>query len=162
MARSHLPAAIEVRGLLERLLDREVTVAPAPPLVPGPYNPSCVGVYVDDSHSVGAVACANLSLAAHVSSCLGLQPSSAARAAVAQGKLDETLEETFHEVLNICASLLNAPGTDHTRLSRMHAPGASLPPETLARTLILGRRLDLAVDVVGYGSGRLSMVLTPT
>jgi hypothetical protein len=152
---------MDVRELLEGLLGRDVAVRPAPPLAPGPSTPASVGVYVDDALRVAAVSCADLALSARAASSLGLLPLSVAEAAIENGELDEGLTENFYEVLNIAASLFNAPGAEHVRLYAMHAPGEPLPADARARALTLGRRLDLEIEVAGYGSGRLSMVLTP-
>lgn len=159
---TYLPAAMEVRELFEGLLGREVTVRPSAPLAPGPATPASIGVYVDDSLLITAVTCADLALSAHAAACLGMLPVSASLAAIADGALDEDLGDTFYEVLNIAASMFNVPGADHVRLHAMHPAGRDLPLDAQARALTLGRRLDLEVDVAGYGSGRLSLVLSPT
>lgn len=158
---TYLPSSMEVRELLEGLLGREVSVRPSAPLAPGPKSPASVGVYVDDSLQITAVSCADLALSAHAAACLGLLPVSAAQAAIADGALDKDLGENFYEVMNIAASVFNVPGSDHVRLHAMHPAGRQLPLDAQARALTLGRRLDLEVDVAGYGTGRFSVVLTP-
>ena len=74
-----------------------------------------------------------------------------ASVAMPDGALDEDLGDTFYEVLNIAASMFNVPGADHVRLHAMHPAGRDLPLDAQARALTLGRRLDLEVDVAGYG-----------
>lgn len=157
---TYLPAPMEVRELLEGLLGRDVAVNIAPPLIPTPANPSSIGVYVDDQLRVSAVSCADLAFSAHASAALGLVPASTAEAAIESGTLDDTLGENLYEVLNIAASLFNAPGASHVRLYDLHAVGTPLPADAQARALTLGRRLDLSVEVAGYGTGRLSLVMT--
>ena len=159
---THLPTSLDVRELFEGLLGRDVTVRPAAPLAPGPSTPASVGVYVDDLLRVSAVSCADLALSAYAAASLGLMPVSTARAAIEEGGLDEDLAANFYEVLNVAASVFNADGADHVRLYAMHAPGGPLPDDARARALTLGRRLDLEVEVAGYGAGRFSMVLSPT
>ena len=75
--------------------------------------------------------------------------------------LTPLLEENLREVLNIAVTLFNVPGAEHLRLYAVHAAGTALPQDVLARALTLGRRTDVNVDVAGYGSGVLSVVLTP-
>lgn len=157
-AAAHLPGSKHVRDLLATLLDREVVVAPAPPLAPGPRRPATIGVYVDDLLQIAAVLCLDLALSARAAAALGLLPPATAEAAIAERTLDDGLRENLHEVLNVAGALLNAPGSDHVRLYAMHPAGETPPPGPHAHALTLGRRLDLAVEVAGYGHGRLSAV----
>jgi hypothetical protein len=152
---------MEVRDLLATLLGRDVVVGPAAPLAPGPRGPATIGVYVDDLLRITAVLCTDLALSARAGAALGLLPVTVAEAAIESRSLDEGLRENLYEVLNVSTSLFNAPGADHVRLYAMHAAGDPLPPDAQARALTLGRRLDLAVGIGGYGSGRFSMVLCP-
>lgn len=156
---SHLPAPKEIRDLLTELLDREVTVSPHAPLAPTPANPCTVGVYVDDSLQVTAVIAFDLPLSAHAAASIGLVPAAGAEAAIAEGALSDTLRDNVYEVLNIAASLFNADGATHVRLYDAHHIGNPLPPDVMVKALTLGRREDLAVDVAGYGSGTLGVVL---
>lgn len=155
----YLPAPKEIRDLLNELLDREVSVSPGPPLAPTPRQPCTLGVYVDDSLRVAAVVGFDLALSAYAGAAIGLVPAAGAEAAVEEGTLPDLLRENLYEVLNIAASLFNAEGADHVRLYDVHHAGAPVPPDVLARALTLGRREDLAVEVHGYGSGRLAFVL---
>ena len=156
---SHLPAPKEIRDLLAGLLDRDVTMSPSSPLAPTSNNPCTVGVYVDDLLQVTALIGLDLALSAHAAAAIGLVPVTGAEAAITGGSLDDTLRDNAHEVLNIAASLFNVEGATHVRLYDVHHAGGALPPDVLARSLTLGRREDLAVDVAGYGPGRLSVVL---
>lgn len=156
----HLPAAKEIRDLLEGLVGRDVTVGPTTPLAPGPYAPASVGVYVDDLLRVCAVVSCDLALSAWAGAAIGLVPARAAEEARSAGTLTPTLVENLSEVLNVTASLFNVPGAAHLRLHAVHAAGTPLPPDALARSLALGRRIDLSVAIAGYGSGKLAVVLS--
>ncbi len=161
MITTYLPGSMEVRDLLATLLGRDVLVAPAAPLAPGPARPATLGVYVDDLLRVTSVLCLDLALSAHLGAALGLLPAREAALAIADGTLDEGLRENLYEVLNIASSLFNVPDVPHVRLYAMHPAGDPLPAEPRARALTLGRRLDLAVGVGGYGTGRMALVLCP-
>jgi hypothetical protein len=156
---SHLPVPKEIRDLLTELLDREVTLSPSAPLAPTPKNPCTVGVYVDDRLQVTALVAFDLPLSAHAGAAIGLVPVAGAEAAIEEGVLNDTLRENVYEVLNIAASLFNVEGADHLRLYDVHHIGVPLPGDVLGKALTLGRREDLAVEVAGYGPGRLSVVL---
>ena len=156
---SHLPVPKQIRDLLTELLDRPIEVAPNAPLAPTAANPCTVGVYVDDSLQVTAVIAFDLGLSAHAGAAIGLVPAAGAEAAIGEGILTETLRDNVYEVLNIAASLFNVDGATHVRLYDVHHAGLPVPDDVLARALTLGRREDLAVEVGGYGPGRLSVVL---
>jgi len=156
---TYLPVPKEIKDLLFELLDRPVEISPSAPLAPTAANPCTVGVYVDDSLQVTAVVTFDLGLSAHSGAAIGLVPVAGADAAIAEGILPDNLRDNVYEVLNIAASLFNVDGATHVRLYDVHHAGLPVPGDVLARALTLGRREDLAVDVGGYGSGRLSVVL---
>lgn len=156
---SYLPAPKEVRDLFGELLDRDVQISPSTPLAPTAKTPCTVGVYVDDSLQVTAVVCFDLAFSAHAAAAIGLVPVAGAEAAIAAESLDDNLRANVYEVLNIAASLFNADGATHVRLYDVHHVGEVLPGDVLVKALTLGRREDLAVEVAGYGAGRLGIVL---
>jgi hypothetical protein len=77
---------------------------------------------------------------------------------VKERSLDPTIQENLYEVLNICAALYNVDGAAHMKLHQVHHVGASVAPQVQALSAVLGRRLDLSVEIAGYGKGRLSFV----
>jgi hypothetical protein len=156
---SYLPAPKEIRDLLAELLDRPITLSPSTPLAPTAKNPCTIGVYVDDLLRVTSLVAFDLARSARAGAAIGLVPVGGADAAIEEGLLTDTLRENVYEVLNIAASLFNVEGATHVRLYDVHHAGLPVPPDVLARSLTLGRREDLAVDVPGYGPGRLSVVL---
>jgi hypothetical protein len=156
---THLPVTKEIKDLLTGLLGREVTLAPTSPLAPSTTSPRSVAVYVDDHLGCRAVIACDLAFSAHAAAALALLPVPVAEEAVAANALDEALAENLYEVLNVAAALFNAPGAVHVRLLELHAAGQPVPPAVLGRMLTLGRREDLEVEVAGYGTGRLSVVI---
>lgn len=155
----HLPQPKQLRDLLGDLLGREVTLSPTTPFAPGPDTPASVAVYVDDSLRICALIACDLTFSAHAGAAIGLVPVGGAEAAIEDGKLTDTLAENLYEVLNIAASVFNMPGADHLKLHALHPAGPPLDPMIRIQTLTLGRREDLLVDINGYGSGALSVVL---
>ena len=154
-----VPSAKAVRDMLTDLLGRAVEVRTSLPYAPRPREPTALAVYVDDQTVVRAVGHLDLRFAARAGAAIGLVPSPTADQAVEEGLLSETLAENLYEVLNIAASLLNAEGVVHVKLHQMYAPGTRPPAEIAACAQALGRRLDLGVDISGYGEGRFSLVI---
>ncbi|HEY1134131.1 MAG TPA: hypothetical protein VGE77_06105 [Nocardioides sp.] len=156
----HLPAAKEIRDLLEGLVGRDVKVAPTTPLAPGPYAPCSVAVYVDDLLRISAVIACDAALSAWAAAAIGLVPAKRADEVRLAGALTPELAENLSEVLNVAAALFNVPGAAHLRLHALHPAGPALPADALARSLALGRRIDLQVEIAGYGAGTLAVVLS--
>jgi len=156
-----LPPAKPVRDLLEDLLGRDVDVRPGEPLSPDDDRSTTLAVYVDDSLQLQLVAVADIGFAAYAGAAIGLVPAAAAQDAVRDGSLPSNIADNLYEVLNVCASLLNAEGVPHVRLHTVHYPGAVPPPQPLSVACTLGRRMDLEVSIAGYGRGRFSLVGLP-
>lgn len=155
----HLPQPKQLRDLLADLLGRDVTLSPSAPFAPGPDTPASVALYVDDSLRISALIACDLAFSAYAGAAIGLIPVGDAAAAIGDGKVTDAISENLYEVLNIAASTFNVAGADHLRLHALHPAGPPLDPQVRISTLTLGRREDLAVDIAGYGSGLLSVVL---
>ncbi len=155
----HLPLPKQVRDLWGDLLGRDVSVRPGLPLVPSTRAPATIAVYVEDDLRVAAVFLLDLALSARAGAAIGLMPSDSAEAALESGVLDQTVRENLYEVLNVAAAMFNVEGAPHVRLHELHAVGEPVAPIVLSYALTLGRREDLEVDISGYGTGRLSIVL---
>jgi len=154
-----LPASLGVRNLLEDLLGREVTVAPAEPPRAEHLRTAVVAVYVDDGLRLSAVLVLDLALAAFASAALGLMPVGGAEDCIDEKALSPTLAENVSELCNVLTTLLNREGAPHLRLYQLHLPGAVLPGDVAADASALGNRLDLSVSVSRYGSGHLWLSL---
>lgn len=156
---THLPVPKQVRDLFGDLLDREVTLTPSAPQAPTPSTPTTIAVYVDDYLRISALIICDLELSAHAGAAIGLVPLAGAEAAIEEGALTAVLQENLYEVLNIAASMFNAPGAEHLRLHEVHPAGPPLSQQLWAMTLTLGRREDFHLDIAGYGAGHVSVVL---
>ena len=154
-----LPAAKDVRDMLAALVGRNVTVAPGAPVTPSPERPVAVAVYVAPDMSVNALCLMDLGAAAYTGGALALLPPGGCQDAVEEdGELSAMLVEALHEVVNVLSALFNIPGAPHSKLHKLYAPGEEVAGD-LAGMLAGFNRLDLDVDVQGYGTGSLSLVL---
>lgn len=153
-----VPHPKQIRDLFLGVTGKEVEVGPVDPVVPG-RDPAVVAVYVTDRLGTGAAVACDLPLAAYAGAALGLVPLPRAEEAIAAGTLPEDLAENFAEVVNILASVFHAdPEAPHLTLHAVHGVGDRLPTDVASFLGYVVRRLDLRVDVQGYGAGRLSSV----
>ncbi len=153
-----VPHPKQIRDLFLGVTGKDIEVGPVNPVVPG-KDAATVAVYVTDKLSTGAVIACDLPLTAYAAAALGLVPLVKADEVIASGVLPEDLAENFYEVVNILSSVFNEnPDAPHLKLYKVHGVGERLPSD-IARSLgYVVRRLDLKVEVAGYGSGRLSSV----
>ena len=154
-----LPAAKDVRDMLAGLVGRNVTVSPGAPVTPAPDRPVSVAVYVAPDMSVNALCLMDLAASAYTAGGLALLPPGGCQDAVEEdGELSGMLVEALHEVVNVLSALFNTPGAPHSKLHKLYAPGEEVAGD-LAGMLAGFNRIDLVVDVQGYGKGSLSLVL---
>ncbi|TFV53860.1 hypothetical protein E4P41_20795 [Geodermatophilus sp. DF01-2] len=154
-----LPDAKAVKDMLTGLVGKPVGVTPGAPVTPTERSSVSVAVYVSPSMDVNALCVMDLGLSAYSGGALALLPPGGVQDAVEEdGELTAMLTEALHEVVNVLSALFNVPGAPHSRLYRLYAPGDELPAD-IAGMLAAFNRLDLAVEVPGYGRGGLSLVV---
>ena len=154
-----LPAAKDVKDMLTGLLGKPVAVNPGPPVTPTEKNPVSVAVYVDPGMAINALCVLDLGASAYTAGALALLPPGGCQDAVEEdGELTSMLVEALHEVVNVLSAMLNVPGAPHSKLHKLYAPGEDLPGD-VAGMLANFNRIDLAIEVPGYGKGGLSLVL---
>jgi hypothetical protein len=151
-----LPNPKDVRDLLESLFGKDVTVAPGDPV--SLNAKAAVAVYVDPTMATTALCVLDIRLAAWLAGALALLPKGGLEDAIDEGELYPMHLEAVYEVVNIAASMFNGEGINHSKLYKLYAPGESVPGD-IAGLAAAFNRIDLKVDVAGYGSGNLSIVL---
>src|SRR5215218_11351023 len=154
-----LPAAKDVRDMLTGLVGKDVADSPGAPVTPTPDKPVSVAVYVDPHMAVTALCVLDLGASAYTGAALALLPPGGAQDAVEEDhELTGMLVEALHEVVNVLSALFNVPGAPHSKLHKLYAPGDELPGD-IQGMLANFNRIDLAIEVPGYGKGGLSLVL---
>jgi len=157
-----VPTPLDVRELLEGLVGRDVNVTVRGRGVdPARGLGATVAEYVDDQMQLAALVVAELELAAAAGSAIGLVPAKEVEASVRYKEMSAVQLENFGEICNVVASLFNVDDAPHLRFTTMHQPGAALPGDTAQWVTAHVGRLDLDVEVAGYGSGTLSLVVVP-
>jgi len=153
-----LPAPKDVRDMLSGLVGRNVTVSPGAPVTPTPDRPVAVAVYVAPDMSVNALCLLDLGAAAYTAGGLALLPPGGCQDSVEERELSALQLEALHEVVTVLSALYNVAGAPHSRLHKLYAPGEELAGD-LAGMLAGYNRIDLDVEIQGYGKGSLSLVI---
>ncbi len=152
-----LPTEANVRDLLSMMVGKDVAVKySAMPLVDAATT-GAIARYDDDEGVLRALASCDLLVANSLGAALALVPKGRVMDAVKGKTVPADFADNLHEVFNVGANFFNAPDRPHVRLSVTHTP-PDLPAELLQSLRSSPTRLDLKVDVPGYGSGTLTVV----
>src|SRR3712207_5052532 len=143
---------------LAGLVGKPVSVSPGAPVTPAPDRPVAVAVYVAPDMSVNALCLMDLAASACTAGSLALLPPGGCQDSVDEGELSGMQAEALHEVVNVLSALFNVTGAPHSRLHKLYAPGEDVAAD-LAGMLAGVNRIDLTVEVQGYGTGSLSLVV---
>jgi hypothetical protein len=154
-----LPAAKDVRDMLAGLVGKPVAVSPGAPVTPEPNRPVTVAIYTAADMSVNALCVMDLGAAAYTAGALALLPPGGCQDSVEEDReLSPMQLEALHEVVNVLSALFNTAGAPHSKLNRLVSDGEDVPGDIVG--MLAGfNRLDLAIEVPGYGTGGMSLVL---
>ena len=149
-----LPTVQVVERILSALLRRTVHATPSkaakPPAV------TATGVYRSGEAPAVAACTADLAFAHFSSAAFMLIPADVAKENIKDGTVDETLKDSFGEVLNVLSRLFSE--TDGSRISLASKTFAPAPSAAADGPLLASKnRLDLNVEIEGYGSGLLCL-----
>lgn len=112
----------------------------------------------DDGHPVLLVA-ADVALVNFLGSALVMLPKEKAEDANKNNAISEEIQESFQEICNISASLINDAGNAHVRFSTMHlTKSGNIPEETTQIIENHSNKVDFAITIPGYGSGKLAIL----
>lgn len=151
---SKLPALETVAQTLKAFVRREVEVTLAPA---GSVSLPLAGIYHDGSQRPVAACLSDITFAATSAAAFALIPARVAAESTAARALDESLSEIFAEVLNVMSRLFTSHDSERVTLREKFLPPQALPAQL--GMIAAGDRLDLAIDIDGYGRGRLVLCL---
>ena len=152
-----LPTAKQMGMLLNQLLGRTTKVDSSSAELP--IKPPCVvGVYVTDDNNIVALCLFDLALGCHLGAALSMIPVAVANEAARKGVVSESINENLCEVANVMSSLFNHDGGTHVRLREVVQAPKALPPPLLELLKRPAARLDLNVNIQGYGAGPMAVV----
>ena len=154
-----LPASKDVRDMLSGLVGKPVAVSPGAPVTPEPLRPVTVAIYTAPDLSVNALCVMDLAASAYTAGALALLPPGGCQDSVEEDKeLSPMQLEALHEVVNVLSALFNTPGAPHSKLNKLVKDGEDVPGD-VAGLLASFNRLDLEIEVPGYGKGGLSLIV---
>lgn len=156
MSSKALPDAVTVARLVASLVGKQVNQKPGAALKKFPQG-GAVGIFKDDAQETVAIVVADVALAAATGAALAMIPATAAQDAVRSGALPPNMAENFREVINVMSSLLTGGGNRVVRLAEFSV--GTLPEQAGAVFSTPGGRIDLELDVQGYGKGALSFLV---
>jgi len=154
-----LPDIKDIAKFLTATLRRNVDVKAIKP-VPG-TDLIIGGHYVNGAQALVGGCFSDLSLAAYAGAAFSLIPADAAKDCLKAKELDEFMQENFAEVLNICSRLFDGGVDRRVTLTVVENPGTPRSDTSKAMLQPTAKRLDLDVDIAGYGKGRMTLALSP-
>ena len=154
------PDRKQIKDLFEGLLGREITLSDTSPVLTDTRPRPTFAVYVDDRNRLSAVALMDFALTAWSGAALALLPKGGAEDSIDEKELPANLLENAAELLNVLASPIGDAAGVHQRLHQTFGPDELPPADVLMRSNQLGARLDVKLDIAGYGAGSLSVLST--
>jgi hypothetical protein len=155
-----LPAPKLLKDVLDGLTGKPVQLTPrSKKLTSVDATGGAIGLYVDDKNKPRALLGWSLSAAAYAGNAFALVPSAQAEKIVKERYLPDDCVEAVYELSNVLSSALAEEGNPHVRLQNLYHPAAAAPTEFLKMMYEAHPRMDLELEVPGYGSGLLSVVI---
>ncbi|WP_372716110.1 hypothetical protein [Immundisolibacter sp.] len=156
MSSKVLPTAQAVGKLIASLVGRNATAQPTQAFKQVPKG-AVVAVCVDEAKKTVAIIVADVAVAAAAGASLAMIPASAAQDAARNGILPQNIADNFREVANVMTSLFTAGSGRVVRLAEFAV--GTVPEEAGPVLAGPGGRLDLEIEVQGYGKGVLSLLV---
>lgn len=154
---TNLPPNKAIKDVIDGMLGKEVNMSPADAMSSADSVGGALATYVDDQGAIWAVLAWDLSLGANIGAAVGLVPKGAAEDAIEDRYIPDHLLENLSEVSNVMASVFDDPANPHLRLDQTYRPINSAPQHAVELAYALGNRVDLQVEVPGYGSGKAAI-----
>lgn len=154
-----LPDGEGVGKLFSSLLRRDVEVKAVKPTPDA--NVVITGHYVNGAKTLVAGCLCDKSLLVFAGAAFSLIPGDVARDNLKGKEIDEYIVENFAEVLNICSRLFEGGSDKRITLCGIEYPGAARSAATVQMLKKPVKRLDLELDIQGYGAGRIALSLLP-
>ena len=153
-----VPDTKEVSRMLTFLLGREVKVAKGSRIRTGARDHWTLGVFVAEDGTVVGLCATDFPLAANSGAALSLFPPHIAKACIDSNEIEESLWENTLEVYNVVSRFFHDAHDGMIQLGTTYKSGADVPKEVKKYMRRSKRRVDLRVNISGYGSGSLALM----
>jgi hypothetical protein len=151
-----LPKPTELEKLLSGLLMKTVKVTRAAD-VAAPKDPVSTALFSTEEPVLQVLLRVDLTLSVSLAAALSVVPVSAARECIASGKMDESLQDNFGEVMNVMSRFLSGGGRPF-RLGEVTCPPRTCAAELLPLVEASDERREFTIEVPDYMNGRLEFV----
>lgn len=155
-----LPAPKLLKDVLDGLTGKPVVLTPrSRRLTSVDATGGAIGLYVDDKGKPRALCGWSLTAAAYAGCAFALLPPNKAEEIVRDRYLPDDEVEAVYELSNVLASALAEEGNPHVRLEKLYHPAAAAPTDFLKLMYESHPRMDLEIEIPGYGTGLFSIVI---
>jgi hypothetical protein len=154
-----LPDGEGVAKFFSATLRREVTASAVKPTPDA--NLIVGGHFVNGSKILIGGCFADKALAAYAGAAFSLIPADVAKESLKAPELDEISLENFAEILNICSGVFQGGSDKRVTLTTIEYPGKPRSEASMKMLKNPVKRLDLELDIDGYGKGRITFALLP-
>lgn len=148
-----LPNAAQLSQYWTKLLRRDVEAKDMRAPVLSKFTHG--GTYHDGTGTLIGGCATDIALAAYASAAFCLIPSDVAQESIQGRALDETLSETFAEMLNVMTRVFVAPADARIALLETCLPPAVLPAVITGPRTAPATAAAFEVEIDGYGKGML-------
>ena len=118
-----------------------------------------IATYVDDYGHLRAVALMSFGLAARSGAAIALIPMGGVEVAEEDRVLPPNLFDNASEICNVLAAPFGDAMGEHLRLADAYPPSSAVPANLLGIAAQVAAREDVALEITGYGTGTLSLVV---
>jgi hypothetical protein len=151
-----MPKPPELEKLLGSLLMRPVKVAKLDADAP-PRPPHATALFTTLDPVQQLLVRCDLSLAASLAAALSVVPVAAVKECVASGKMDESLQDNFGEVMNVLSRFLTLGGRPF-RLEKVSCPPAAASEDLAPLIEASDEKREWTIEVPGYAAGQLEFI----
>jgi len=156
-----LPSSKDFSSLLGDLIGKKVGVAKAAvPLALKKKAVVVVALFAPQGGTPAALCAFDLPLASYAGAALSLFPPKMTKEYITAGRWDQSILDNIREVFNVAGALFNsAPNLPIVRLQTVHVAPPDLPEEVVTAAKSATARLDLDVEIPGYGEGKMTALI---
>jgi hypothetical protein len=143
--------------ILSELLDKPVRGTAKPPFEPSPQKPAVAAIYHNEHDEVACVMVISINLACYLGAALAMIPAGTAESDAKKGLLAGNLLDNFREIANILSQRVSHEhGSRRCHLVNV-LPKVVAPASEAGKAWTSTQRVDLELEVTGYGKGMISM-----